>query len=117
MPTCSGAPLPATMYGGSWTSSPMPRPGRWVERPPDPAAPAEREPARLPRADAPPPRLVVRRGAVRAGADDGEVHGLVPMRAQGVRQVGRDLDLAAALEPHPGDGREPRVRRAAGRSQ
>ena len=51
--------------------------------------------------DDPVPRLVVRIGAVRAGADDGEVDLLVAELAQQAGEVGGDLGLPAAGERAP----------------
>ena len=49
--------------------------------------------------DRPLAHLVMRVGAVRARADDGEVHLRVPVVAEEAREVGGDLALAAAREP------------------
>ena len=56
------------------------------------------------------PRLVVRVGAVRAGAHHGEVDLFVSESAQQGREVGGDLGLAAAGERHTDDLRVGRVR-------
>ena len=78
---------------------------------------AEVEDDRVARLDRPVAGLVVRVGAVRAGADDGEVDLLVPELAQQPRQVGGDVGLLPAGEPDPEDLLVRRVRGGARRSQ
>ena len=64
---------------------------------------AEVEDDRVAVLDDPVAGLVVRVGAVRAGADDGEVDLLVPELAQQAGEVGGDLGLLPAGEPDTED--------------
>src|ERR687893_61923 len=120
-PTSSGSLLPATRYGSSCPSSPIPCPSRWMKCSPWPPASMIRRatpstssagmPARaadvehdgLAGLDDPVRGLVVRGGGVRPGPDDREVRLVVPLRQEPLANLPGHVGLGPAHEATSGD--------------